>query len=67
MKTASTEKIAFTVAEAVQSSGIGRTALYALIKAGQLESRKLGKRTLIPATSLRSLIDGLPRTTKIAV
>jgi excisionase family DNA binding protein len=58
------EKIAFTIAEAVVSTGIGRTKLYALIKEGQLETRKIGSRTLIPAPSLRSLVDGLPRSSK---
>jgi excisionase family DNA binding protein len=60
------EKIAFTISEAVTSTGIGRTKLYALIKEGQLETRKLGSRTLIPAPSLRSLVDGLPRSAKAA-
>jgi excisionase family DNA binding protein len=60
------EKLAFTIAEAVSSSGIGRTKLYALIKEGQLEARKLGSKTLIPAPSLRSLVDGLPRSAKTA-
>jgi excisionase family DNA binding protein len=58
------EKLAFTIAEAVSSTGIGRTKLYALIKQGQLETRKLGARTLIPATSLRSLVAALPRSPK---
>ncbi|MBP0493992.1 hypothetical protein [Roseomonas indoligenes] len=61
MKTRSSpEKIAFTVAEAVASTGIGRTRIFELIKEGQLEARKLGSKTLIPAPSLRSLVDGLP-------
>jgi excisionase family DNA binding protein len=60
------EKLAFTIAEAVTSTGIGRTKLYALIKEGQLETRKLGSKTLIPAPSLRSLVDGLPRSAKTA-
>jgi excisionase family DNA binding protein len=60
------EKLTFTISEAVSSTGIGRTKLYALIKEGQLETRKLGKRTLIPAPSLRALVDGLPRPAKIA-
>jgi excisionase family DNA binding protein len=61
-----TEKIAFTIEQAVASSGIGRTQIYALIKEGRLEARKLGSRTLIPAPSLRALVDGLPRSAKTA-
>ena len=60
------EKLSFTIAEAVSSTGIGRTKLYDLIKDGQLEARKLGSKTLIPAPSLRSLVDGLPRSAKTA-
>ncbi|WP_458094747.1 helix-turn-helix domain-containing protein [Roseomonas sp. WA12] len=59
-------KLAFTIPEAVSSSGIGRTVLYAMIKQGRLEARKLGNRTLIPAPSLQALVDGLPRLTKTA-
>ncbi|WP_424135143.1 helix-turn-helix domain-containing protein [Roseomonas chloroacetimidivorans] len=59
-------KLAFTIPEAVSSSGIGRTKLYALIKEGQLEARKLGNRTLIPAPSLQALVDGLPSIPKTA-
>ncbi|MBB5695517.1 helix-turn-helix domain-containing protein [Muricoccus pecuniae] len=60
------EKLTFTISEAVTSTGIGRTKLYALIKEGHLETRKLGKRTLIPAPSLRALVDNLPRAARIA-
>jgi len=52
------EPLAYSVADACRVSSIGRTRLYALIKEGQLEVRKIGKRTLIPAASLRRLIDG---------
>jgi len=54
-------KLAFTIPEAIASSGIGRTQLFALIKTGHLEARKLGTRTLIPAASLQSMIASLPR------
>lgn len=56
-------KLAFTIPEAVNTSGIGRTMLYAMIKQGRLEARKLGNRTLIPASSLQALVDGLPKLT----
>lgn len=52
------EPLAYSVAEAIRVSSIGKTRLYALIKEGRLEARKIGKRTLIPAASLRRLIDG---------
>lgn len=52
------QPLAYSVAEAIRVSSIGKTRLYALIKEGRLEARKIGKRTLIPASSLRALING---------
>ena len=52
------EPLAYSVAEACRVSSLGRTRLYQLIAEGRLEARKIGKRTLIPAASLRALIDG---------
>ncbi|MEP7223036.1 MAG: helix-turn-helix domain-containing protein [Novosphingobium sp.] len=57
MNTFSPEPLAYSVADACRVSTIGRTRLYALINEGRLEVRKIGKRTLIPAASLRRLID----------
>lgn len=52
------QPLAYSVAEACKVSSIGKTRLYALIAEGRLEARKIGKRTLIPAASLRALIEG---------
>jgi excisionase family DNA binding protein len=56
--TASPEPLAYSIADTVRVSSIGKTKLYALIKAGKLQARRIGGRTLIPAASLRALIDG---------
>ncbi len=60
MNTANTtrEPLAYSVNEACRVSSLGRTRLYQLIAEGRLEVRKIGKRTLIPAASLRALIEG---------
>jgi excisionase family DNA binding protein len=50
-----------SVGEAVHRFGIGRTKLYELIRSGQIEAVKLGRRTLIRADSARNFIDSLPR------
>lgn len=52
------EPLAYTVADACRVTTIGKTRLYQLIAEGKLEVRKIGKRTLIPAASLRALIEG---------
>ncbi len=50
------EPLAYSIREACRISSLGRTRLYQLIGEGRLEVRKIGKRTLIPAASLRALI-----------
>lgn len=53
-------KRAYTIAEAVFASGIGRTALYEANSSGQLPFRKHGKRTLILADDLDTFLSDLP-------
>ena len=50
------ERISCTVAEACDSTGLGRTTVYELIKEGRIETRKIGKRTLILVPSLRAMM-----------
>lgn len=50
------EKLAYTVPEAMAAIGIGRTFLYRLAGQGKLDLRKVGGRTLVTAESLRRLI-----------
>ena len=52
------EPLASSIREACRISSLGRTRLYQLIGEGRLEARKIGKRTLIPAASLRALMEG---------
>ncbi len=51
------EPIATSVNGAASALSLGRTSIYALIKAGRLEAVKLGRRTLITTASIRALID----------
>lgn len=55
---ATPEPLAYSIRDACRVSSLGRTRLYQLIADGRLEARKIGKRTLIPAASLRALIAG---------
>lgn len=54
----STEKLAFSIKEACAASSLGRTTIYAHIASGRLRAIRIGGRTLIPASSLRALIEG---------
>lgn len=61
MVVTSSERQAHTVPSVVANYGIGRTTIYKLIKEGKLEAVKLGSRTLILDSSVRTLLANLPR------
>lgn len=48
-----------SIDEAANLLSIGKTKLYAELAAGRLQAVKLGKRTLIPRTSVDNYIDAL--------
>lgn len=52
------EPLAYSVADACRLTTCCKSQIYNLIRSGKLEARKLGRRTLIPAASLRALIEG---------
>lgn len=56
----SDHKLAFTINEASNALGIGRSKLYQCIAEGKLTPRKLGKRTLLLADDLKSFSANLP-------
>jgi excisionase family DNA binding protein len=51
------EKLAYTIAEAVAASGLGRTTIYELIKRGELPRVKVGNRTLVRCRDLEAMLD----------
>lgn len=53
------ETITVTVAGARTALGIGTTKIYELINEGQLQTVKLGRRTLIRTESIHALIEKL--------
>lgn len=52
-----TEPISVRIATAVKLTGIGRSTLYELIGAGEIETVKIGRSTFIPYRSLKRLIE----------
>lgn len=50
------QPLTVSVDDAQVISGLGRTTLYRLIEAGQLETTKLGRRRLVRVDSLKKLI-----------
>lgn len=51
------EKLTYTVNEATEALGIGRTTLYELINAGKLAVVKIGSRTIIRRKDLDAFLD----------
>ena len=51
-------KLTFSIREACAASSLSRTTLYTHINAGRLKAIRVGGRTLIPADSLHTLLNG---------
>lgn len=51
-------RLAYSVTEAANAIGLGKTTLYALIGQGRLPSSKIGKRRIIRHADLEALIAG---------
>jgi excisionase family DNA binding protein len=56
-----TTPLAYTIAEACEVSGVGRTTIYKAIKTGKLIARKSGRRTIILADDLAAWLRSLPK------
>jgi excisionase family DNA binding protein len=56
----SLQRVCCSIPEAARLLGIGRTSLYALIRDGHLEARKIGRRTVVLMTSIDRLVASLP-------
>jgi len=54
------EKLAYTMKEAADVLGVGKSTLYKALAAGKLSAIKLGSRTLIPADALRQWVAAMP-------
>ena len=56
-QSAALEPLAVRIPTAMQLIGVRRSTVYALIKAGELRTVKLGRATLITMSSLRRLVE----------
>jgi excisionase family DNA binding protein len=52
-------KLAYRITEACQVVGVGRTTLYSAIKRGDLQTAKVGRRTIILAGDLQAWLSSL--------
>jgi excisionase family DNA binding protein len=53
-------KLAYTIKEAVDATGIGQSAIYEELTTGRLAAKKRGGTTLIEADELKAFIARLP-------
>jgi excisionase family DNA binding protein len=51
------EPICTSINETARALGVGRTKIYELINAGQLETVKIGRRTLVRIASIRAIAE----------
>jgi excisionase family DNA binding protein len=52
----STDRLVLTVEEAAERLGIGRTMMYALITAGEVESVRIGRLRRVPTDALGTFV-----------
>ena len=52
-------KFLFTVTEACDAIGCGRTRIYELINSGEIQTVRMGGRRLIPYAALKGFADNL--------
>ena len=58
------KKLAYSIKEAMQITGLGRTTLYSHIASGHLKVTRIGGRTIVPADALEGLVlSGCPKPT----
>lgn len=57
---ASSPKLGYTIDQAVEATGVGRTEMFVAMKEGKLRARKLGKRNIILVSDLISFLESLP-------
>jgi excisionase family DNA binding protein len=50
----------YSIGDACAAYGFGRTRLYQLLSDGKIEAKKLGRKTLVSAASLKSYFASLP-------
>ncbi|MBV7292329.1 helix-turn-helix domain-containing protein [Corynebacterium sp. TAE3-ERU16] len=52
--------IAYSAAEAAKALGISRNYVYQLLRAGEIQSKRSGKRIIITVDALREYVERLP-------
>jgi excisionase family DNA binding protein len=51
------EPLFVSITDAAKALSLGRTSIYQLINAGELETRKMGRRRLVMVASIKRLVE----------
>ena len=54
------QRIAYSVSEVGDLTGLGKTKLYQMLSDGELGSRKIGRRRVIPASEVERVFGAIP-------
>ena len=54
------DRLAYTINSFAERAEMGRTTVYAEIRAGKLKAKRRGSRTIITAEAARAYLDSLP-------
>jgi excisionase family DNA binding protein len=54
------DRLAFTIDQLVEVSGVGRSTIYAALRTGALRGKKLGSRTLVTVDAATDWLAQLP-------
>ena len=60
------DKLAYSIREAVETTGIGRSRFYEAVKEQKVRTVKFGHRTLVLAEDLRTFLKSLPESRRVA-
>jgi excisionase family DNA binding protein len=55
------KKLAYTIEQAAEAAGVGRSTIYEEIRDKRLTARKLRRRTIITGDDLLTWLQGLPK------
>jgi excisionase family DNA binding protein len=53
-------RTAYSIAEVMAQSGLGRDSIYKSIREGRLKAKKFGRRTLVLSSDLQRFLEALP-------
>ena len=52
--------LAYSVAEAAKALSVSKNYMYQLLRAGEIQSKRSGRRAIIPVDALREYVERLP-------